>query len=199
MIGATAVRHATEADVPALGDALGRAFLDDPVMRWFFPDDGRRAAYTRRFFRLRVQAMLAQDEVYTTDDHAGAAVWAQPGRWEAPPLASLMFVLRVMPMVGRRAPTLLRGWSKVDAAHPAEPHYYLAILGTDPDAQGRGVGSALIQPVLDDCDRNEIPAYLESSNPRNHPFYARHGFRITGDLVLPKGPRIWTMWREPLV
>jgi GNAT superfamily N-acetyltransferase len=193
----TTVRRADKADLDGVCRALARAFHDDPVMEWMFPDAARRVAQNDRFFRLRVSGLIKQEETYTTDDHAGAAVWAQPGRWEMGPLEGLAFVLRLMPMTRSRSPLLARGWQTVDAVHPREPHWYLAILGTEPEAQGKGVGSALLEPVLDDCDRNEVPAYLESSKERNVAFYARHGFRVTEELVLPEGPRIWAMWREP--
>jgi GNAT superfamily N-acetyltransferase len=176
---------------------LARAFGDDPVMSWMFPAAAGRVSKNERFFRQRVRSVLAQEEVYTTDDYAGAAVWCVPERWEVPPLEGLWFGLRVLPLVRTRAPVLLRGWSQVEDAHPREPHYYLAILGTEPDLQGRGVGSALLEPVLEGCDRDEIPAYLESSRERNIAFYARHGFRVTGELQLPEGPPIWPMWRDP--
>jgi GNAT superfamily N-acetyltransferase len=192
-----AVRRATRADLGPLSRALGRAFLDDPVMAWFFPDERRRMAYVEAVFRLRVGGLLKQDEVYTTDDHAGAAVWAQPERWEMRPLEGIGFVARLAPMVRSRLPLLARGWNLVDGAHPKEPHWYLAILGTEPEARGRGVGSALMAPVLEDCDRHEVPAYLESSKESNLDFYARHGFRVTGELTLPDGPKVWPMWRDP--
>jgi hypothetical protein len=51
--------------------------------------------------------------------------------------------------------------------------------------------------VLDDCDRNEVGAYLESSKESNLAFYGRHGFRVTDELTLPDGPVIWSMWRDP--
>jgi hypothetical protein len=51
--------------------------------------------------------------------------------------------------------------------------------------------------VLERCDRDGIGAYLESSKPRNLDFYARFGFRSTGELSLPYGPKMWPMWREP--
>ena len=86
---------------------------------------------------------------------------------------------------------------KIERSHPPAPHYYLAVLGTDPEAQGRGVGSALMRPVLDACDRDGIPAYLESSKERNIDFYARHGFRVTEEVRMPKGPPVWPMWRDP--
>jgi GNAT superfamily N-acetyltransferase len=194
---APAVRRAGREDLRPVAGALARAFHDDPVMEWFFPGERRRAAHVERMLRLRVGGLLKQDEVYTTEDHVGAAVWAQPGGWEMPPLEGLAFVARIAPMVRTRLPLLVRGWSMIDRAHPREPHWYLAILGTEPRSQGRGVGSALIQPVLDDCDRNGVPAFLESSKEANIAFYARHGFRVTGELTLPDGPTVWPMWRDP--
>jgi ribosomal protein S18 acetylase RimI-like enzyme len=198
VIGAPpAVRRATRDDVPAVSAALARAFLDDPVMEWFFPDERRRSDHIEALFRLRVAGLLKQDEVYTTEDRSGAAVWAQPDRWEMPPFEGLAFVARLFPMVRTRLPLLARGWTRIDRAHPKEPHWYLAILGTEPAARGRGAGSAMLQPVLEDCDRNEVAAYLESSKEENLAFYARHGFRVTDEITLPEGPPIWPMWRDP--
>jgi GNAT superfamily N-acetyltransferase len=191
------VYRASRADLDPVCNALARAFHDDPVMAWFFPDDAARVDLNARFFKMRVRGLLAQEEVYTTDDQAGAACWAQPGRWEMGPLEGLRFALRVAALTRTRTPLLARGWQIVDAAHPREPHWYLAILGTEPARCGEGIGSALLQPVLDDCDRNEVGAYLESSKEENIAFYARHGFRVTDELTLPDGPPIWPMWRDP--
>jgi predicted N-acetyltransferase YhbS len=85
----------------------------------------------------------------------------------------------------------------VERKHPKAPHYYLATLGTEPDFQRKGVGSAVMQPVLDRCDADGVPAYLESSKEVNVPYYRRHGFEVTDELKLPDGPTLWLMWREP--
>jgi predicted N-acetyltransferase YhbS len=92
---------------------------------------------------------------------------------------------------------VLRGLGQVEARHPDRPHLYLAVLGVDPGRQGDGVGSALIRPGLELCDREGLPAYLETGKERNLAFYGRHGFRVTEELTLPKGPPIWLMWRDP--
>ncbi len=92
----------------------------------------------------------------------------------------------------------VRTLSTVEKRHPASPpHYYLAVLGTDPDLQGKGIGSSLLKPVLDMCDRDGVGAYLESSKEQNIAFYARHGFEKTGEVRLPGGPTVWPMWRDP--
>ena len=89
------------------------------------------------------------------------------------------------------------GISAVEKKHPSAPHYYLMALGVDPDLQGRSVGTQLMRPVLDKCDAEHMPAYLESSKERNVPLYERNGFKVTETMVIPNGgPKIWLMWRD---
>lgn len=88
--------------------------------------------------------------------------------------------------------------ARPSAAIRGGEHWYLAALGTDPEAQGRGLAAAVLAPVLDGCDTDGLGAYLESSKEQNLPFYARHGFAVTGTIDLSRGgPRLWTMWRDP--
>ncbi len=101
---------------------------------------------------------------------------------------------------GLRLPISVVTLEKAEKLHPRAPHWYLALLGTDPDRQGSGLGSAALQPVLDLCDTEGQAAYLESSKEGNVPFYERHGFEVTGTVDLGRGgtgPRLWLMWREP--
>jgi ribosomal protein S18 acetylase RimI-like enzyme len=191
------VRKATPADLSALTGALSRAFDDDPVMEWLFPDPRKRPRWTRAFFGVRVRQLLRQEEVWTTGDCAGAAVWAQPERWELSLGETLDMMARIGRGVGRRTVRGLRGLSLIEKHHPHEPHWYLAVLGVDPPAQGQGLGSALLEPVLRACDGDGVAAYLESSKERNVAFYARHGFRVTEEVRMPKGPPLWLMWRDP--
>ena len=85
----------------------------------------------------------------------------------------------------------------VERRHPADRHLYLAVLGVEPVRQGGGLGSTLIQPGLGLCDGEGLAAYLETGNERNLAFYGRHGFDVTGELTLPKGPPVWLMRRPP--
>jgi ribosomal protein S18 acetylase RimI-like enzyme len=191
------LRKATPADVPALAGVLSRAFDDDPVMAWLFPDPRRRPRWLNTFFEVRLRQLMRQEEVWATADAAGAALWAQPDRWKLSAGETASMLLRIVRGVGRRTPRGLRGLALIEEHHPSEPHWYLAVLGVDPSAQGEGLGSALLAPVLRSCDEDGVPAYLESSKERNIAFYARHGFRVTEEVQMPKGPPIWLMWREP--
>ena len=153
-------------------------------------------AWNRRFFRFRLRSLLRQEEVWTTEDRAGAALWAPPERWRLG-LRETLRMARFFPATGRRTAQLFRGLAMIEARHPETPHWYLAVLGTEPSRQGEGIGSRLLQPVLDACDADEVPAFLESSKESNIAFYARHGFRVTEEVRLPGGPPVWLMWRDP--
>jgi ribosomal protein S18 acetylase RimI-like enzyme len=86
----------------------------------------------------------------------------------------------------------------MEERHPDDrSHWYLFILGTEQAAQGQGLGSALLDHMLGRVDADGMPAYLESSSERNLALYGRHGFEVTSEVVIPGGPRIWLMWREP--
>lgn len=79
-----------------------------------------------------------------------------------------------------------------------QQHWYLMILGVDPPRQGQGLGSAVILPVLDRADRENLPCYLETAKERNLPFYRKHGFEVVVEDDLPRGgPHFWTMLRQP--
>lgn len=194
----TDVRKARPGDVPAMVDALARAFYDDPVFNWLFPDDARRLARSRKYFHGRARLLMKQDETYTVDGAPAGAMWARPGEWRDPPLSALRQILALVPALGSRLPRALGGLREIEERHPRAPHWYLAVLGTDPPRQGEGIGSALLAPVLADCDRLEVPAYLETGTERNVAFYTRHGFKVTSEVQLPGGPPLWLMWRDPV-
>jgi ribosomal protein S18 acetylase RimI-like enzyme len=178
---------------------LARAFMDDPVAEWSCRPDSLRHSVLERFYVTRTRQLLAHEEVWITGKSASAALWAPPKRWKLTPVQDATLSRGLLhPRLIARLPLVVAGLLGLQRRHPAAPpHWYLAFLGTDPSAQGQGLGSAVLRPVLEQCDSDGVAAYLESSKERNIDFYARHGFRVTSELRLPRGPRVWPMWREP--
>jgi ribosomal protein S18 acetylase RimI-like enzyme len=200
MATGSSVRKATLADAPRLAQALASAFQDDPVIAWVFPDQHRRRAVLPAFMEFRLRKLaFPHDQVWMTADGSAAAVWLPPtGRWQLPLPQRLGLLPALVRFLGLRTASVLAGLDRMEQRHPHDPpHWYLFILGTEPAAQGRGLGSALLAEVLTRVDADGMPAYLESSNERNLAFYGRHGFEITSEVAIPGGPRIWPMWREP--
>ncbi len=194
----SSVRHAQPTDVPTLTRMLVRAYMDDPVAEWTCKSDPLRAKTLASMYSARLRELLAHGGVWTNAERTTAAVWTPPGRQTSiRPSAALLRCL-LDPRMLTRLPVLARGHREMQRKHPHEPpHWYLSLLGTDPDARGHGLGSAVLQPVLAKCDSAGVGAYLESSKPRNLDFYAQFGFRTVGELRLPYGPKLWPMWREP--
>jgi GNAT superfamily N-acetyltransferase len=193
------VRKARADEVPRLAAALASAFYDDPAFQWVLPDDARRMDIEERAFALWLRKLwLPQDECYTTEGVVGVAVWELPGKWKV----SLLELLRLLPgmtrIFGRRLPRVMGALSALDKNHPEELHYYLPYIGVGPEWQGRGLGAALMQPMLTRCDSEGMPAYLDATTPRNRALYERHGFEVTEEFTLGKGsPPLWRMWRKP--
>jgi ribosomal protein S18 acetylase RimI-like enzyme len=195
------IRRVTHADLPVLTRTLARAYHDDPVAVWACKGDVLRLAMLEGLYRVRLRQALVHREIWATSELSSVAVWVPPpGRWNTTMRQDLAVARACLhPRLMARLPLLAVGLSSVQRKHPLEPpHWYLSLLGTDPGARGHGLGSAVLQPVLERCDADGVGVYLESSKERNIDFYARFGFCVTGELRLPRGPTMWPMWREPL-
>ncbi|HTZ13583.1 MAG TPA: GNAT family N-acetyltransferase [Mycobacterium sp.] len=198
-------RPAQKADISGLSQALGRAFYDDPVSIWIMPDDKSRVAHLRKFFATvtRHHHLAGGGAEVATDGSTigAAALWDPPGRWkqsareQAMMLPSFLLGFGFRLATGRKLGELL---GQMKQHHPEEPHWYLAVLGSDTIVRGKGYGHALMRSRLDRVDAEHAPAYLESSKFENIAYYQRFGFEVTGELVMPDGgPTLWPMWRAP--
>jgi ribosomal protein S18 acetylase RimI-like enzyme len=200
---AATVRKANTDDVAPMTETLARAFESDPAFSWVLRNDAPRIDALRRGFELFLRRVwLADGETYTTADGVAVAVWEPPGAWRHGIGEQLRLLPAAIGAFRRHFPRALRALSVLEGGHPAEPehppHYYLAFLGVDPEWQGRGLGSAVLAPVLARCDADGVPAFLEASTPRNRVLYERHGFEAMDEFTLGRGaPPQWRMWREP--
>ncbi|MFC0600409.1 GNAT family N-acetyltransferase [Streptomyces palmae] len=198
----TVARHEHVGELSAV---LARAFHEDPVMSWIFPDpEVRRRALPKVFSTmLRHQHLRHGASEFTTDGSGritGGALWDPPGHWKEPAWRELLALPSYIRASGRGSARAAAFMGAMQKIHPAEPHWYLSIVGTDPDprVRGQGSGTALLRSRLDRCDEAGLPAYLESTNPVNVTYYERFGFTVVQEVTAPRGgPVISTMWRKP--
>jgi len=193
----TEVRRARPEDVPRVARTIARAFFEDPAYVALLPDASTRVERTTRFIERMLRVVyLPQNEVWITDDGNACAAWALPGQWHVGFLTQLRLV-SLATLFRAQSFLALRMLGPLESKHPKTPHHYLAFLGVDPDAQGRGLGTKVLRPVLERCDVEQVDAYLESTNPKNHAFYRRQGF-VTGETVaLPSAVTASLMTRTP--
>ncbi|MER6320659.1 GNAT family N-acetyltransferase [Streptomyces coelicoflavus] len=202
-----AIRTAGADDRDLVVRLLDEAFQDDPVSSWVFPGEEYRRRTHHRLMAAFTDAVLADGRIDVTEDGAACALWlpvpadehpgAEPDSGSEADVEDVPVRIReAVDPDNERVEAIAR---LTDGIHPTgRAHAYLWMIGVVPGRQGEGLGTALIESVLDRCDREGLPAYLEASSARGRVLYERLGFEFTGRaLDLPDGPRMWPMWREP--
>ncbi|MFI1018929.1 GNAT family N-acetyltransferase [Streptomyces sp. NPDC020965] len=214
------VRRAGSSDRETVVRLLDAAFQDDPVSGWVFPDEeGRRATHPLLMGAI-VDIVLEAGRVEVLADGSAVALWMSvpdgergrqgheaahesdpdsdsgDGDGEAEDEADGPAQLRAaIDPDNERIETMGRLTAEI---HPRHPHEYLWLIAVDPARQGEGRGTALLRPTLDRCDREGSALYLEASSARGRDLYRRLGFTtMERTLVLPDGPTLWPMWRDP--
>lgn len=192
------------ADHTEIVAVLARAFWHDPLFD--FLSDGDLLSEYRvlpRVFRTAMTDFRVEEaELYVADVSGrprSFAGWLGPGTFPRSRTARLVRDGRAAALLARlhhrrAAAALLR---EVDRRHPTQPHWYLALLGTDPGAQGRGLAGAVLSPVLGRCDLEGVPAYTETQKEENVAWYGRRGFEMIDELHVRGAPPIWRLWRDP--
>ncbi|MDL5203751.1 GNAT family N-acetyltransferase [Streptomyces sp. ALI-76-A] len=191
-----AIRTAGEEDRDLVIRLLDEAFQDDPVSGWVFPGDEYRRTTHHRLMAAFTDIVLADGRIDLTEDGSACALWLSVSADEHADEEGPALVREAVDPQNERVELIGRLTADV---HPSErAHAYLWMIGVSPERQGEGLGTALITSVLDRCDREGVPAYLEASNARSRTLYERLGFTVVDrPLDLPDGPRMWPMWREP--
>jgi ribosomal protein S18 acetylase RimI-like enzyme len=188
------VRQTKRADeLPAI-HAVVLAFATDPIARWCWPDPHQYLTSMPGFTRAFAGGAIAQGGAYCTDDYSGAALWLPPNMHADEEVVGEIVENTVGESVRGDLQEMMQ---QMATYHPAEPHWYLPMIGVDPAHQCKGYGDALMRYALERCDRERSLAYLESSNPRNISLYKRHGFEALGTIQVGSSPPMVPMLRRP--
>jgi ribosomal protein S18 acetylase RimI-like enzyme len=183
---------------------LARAFRDNPLnLAVIGRSSEQRERANLHGMRMTLRAASGQGLLLrgcepdaAADAVHGALIAIPPGSHPLPP-APLLDQLRCTLGQGWR---VMRRWGEVHEvlreAHPVLPHWYVFVVGVDPERQGRGIGRAMLDTLLERIDASSEPAYLETDREENVDFYGRAGFRVA-DAREIFGTPIWTLWRKP--
>jgi ribosomal protein S18 acetylase RimI-like enzyme len=171
-----------------------KAFADDPAARWMYPDAADYFGNFPHFVRVFGGKAFESGTAEHLDEFFGAALWLPPG--VQPDEKALGDFLQATSSKDDQA-ALFSVFEQMGTFHPTMPHWYLPLIGVDPERQGKGLGSMLLERALRRCDHNGQPAYLEATNSRNVALYERHGFEIIGTIQAGSSPEIVPMLRPP--
>ena len=192
-----------ESRVDEASHVLARAFYDDPLQTYVFPDPAQRAALSPAHFAPLIRYGLLAGDVWTTPGVvAGVSIWWPPEHITMSDEALERSGFNALPdTIGQDA--FERFMNMLDHIEPfhrrdmPRPHWYAMVIGVDPSMKGQGVGSRLVAKTLQQADANGVPCYLETCQPSNVAFYQKNGFDVllTG-TESTSGLRYWTFQRE---
>jgi GNAT superfamily N-acetyltransferase len=188
------IHHAGRRDADRCIAALTLAFSSDPACRWAWPDPRQFLNAFPGFVRAFGGQAFDAGTAYRVGDYWGVALWLPPG--ESPDEEALVNLIR-RTVANDLQDELLAVFEQQAAYHPQEPHWHLPLVGVDPARQNHGLGAALLIQKLTECDRDQLPVYLEATSPRNVPLYERHGFEALATIQLGTSPPITPMLRRP--
>ncbi|MET9830478.1 GNAT family N-acetyltransferase [Streptomyces sp. NPDC006385] len=192
-----AIRTAGEADRELVVRLLDAAFQDDPVSGWVFPGEEHRRTTHPLLMAAFTDIVLTVGRIDVTEDGTACALWMSvPADAHDQDDEGPARLREAIDPENERVELIGRLTARI---HPVgRAHEYLWMIAAAPEHQGEGLGTALIASVLDRCDREGLPAYLEASSARSRKLYERLGFELLDrPLDLPDGPQMWPMWREP--
>jgi GNAT superfamily N-acetyltransferase len=191
------IRKASRDDLPKLALALARAYHRDPVWSFLLPDEAQRERALRRYFTIELRDVaLPHDTTWTTESAIGAVLCLPPGKWRLSVVTMVRRGPAFLQAFGSELPRALRAFTLLERVHPSDPHHFIAYAGVSPEWQGEGIGGALVSRLLERCDAEGSPCYLEATSERAAAFYHRHGFVVTDEVRLKHGPPLWLMWRD---
>jgi GNAT superfamily N-acetyltransferase len=169
------------------------AFVTDPVARWIYDDPHQYLLHIPRLFRALGKSSFEAGAAQRTNDVLGVALWLPPGvHGDDGPLEA---VIAGSIAVEKQA-EVAAVFERTEHYRPAEPHWYLSLIGVEALHRNKGCGAALLRHRLRQCDREHLPAYLWSSNPLNTSLYQRHGFETVGTVRVGSSPSIFPMLRN---
>jgi GNAT superfamily N-acetyltransferase len=198
------VRHIGDGERNEVVAVAARAFWHDPLFDFFTRDLLHEHELLARLFGAYLKDLTGPYAEVWVGEHEGRpralAGWLAPGGYPRSTVQELVRTLRALRVISRARQRILalRLLQEVDKRHPHEPHWYLSLLATDPSIQGRGMGTALLRPVLARCDEDGMPAYLETQKRDNVTWYARAGFAVAEVVEVAGAPPVWCLRREPV-
>ena len=172
--------------------SLVLGFATDPLARWFWPDARTHLSGGPAFDAFGGPS-LDSGTTYITENYEGVALWMPPG---VEPDEERMIPILEATVPEDRLEDVFGVFEAMESFHPEEDCWYLPLIAVDPYYQGQGFGSQLMKHALARVDEDGLPAYLESSNPRNISLYERHGFEIMGEIQIGTSPVVTPMIRR---
>ena len=166
-------------------DILTKSFDTNQSVNYIVKQDEKRVQRVRSLMDYSFEVCYSFGDVFLSDDKKGCALITYPDKKKTTLKSILLDIKLIVSAVGLMniKKTLARE-SLINKMHPKEPMYYLWFIGIDPEHQNEGIGSILLDDIIEDSEHKQRPIYLETSTVKNLPWYKKFGFQIYHELDL---------------
>lgn len=199
----TSLLRLDKSNVQLATEVLVRAFQNYPLLKFYYPDSSSRRKINRYLCSISTYFGIHFGEVYASSPNLeGIAVWLPS---ECYPMG-LWNIIRSVPISelfgfgisgGLRMSAVGRYVDKLHKRLAPFNHWYLLLLGVDPQFQGRGYASKLLSPMLRRTDQEKLPCYLETNDEADVRIYHHFGFKVIEEGVIPDTSiKNWIMIRD---
>jgi GNAT superfamily N-acetyltransferase len=179
------MKRATNSDKAKIIEILTRSFDDNKSVNYVVKQDQNRVERIKNLMDYSFNVCNEFGEVWMSDDKQAVALILFPDKKRSSFRTLLWDLKLALSVIGiDRVSAVLKREAMIKSNHPKEPIAYLWFIGVNPQLQGKGVGSAFIKEVIQECERKKRPIYLETSMEKNLPFYKKFGFEIFQSLQL---------------
>ncbi len=180
-------------DYQRISPLLARAFFDDPVFAWLFPDHTTRLARMKRLFALLLRLHGPTARIVRGRNFDAASIWQPPGTAVLPFSTIARNAPQLLGIFGRHVLRSLALSKAIESHFPGGRFWYVHFVGVEPEMQGSGWGHAMMRQGLMIAGQDGLPTYLETARASNASFYESMGFRVIEEWDVENGPHFWSL------
>lgn len=179
------MKNANRNDKSLVVEILAKSFDTNLSVNYIIKQDGRRRQRIRALMDYSFEVCTAFGNVFLSDDNKACALIVYPDKKRLSFQSILLDFNLIFQSVGiGNIKKTLNREKIIKNIQPRIPMSYLWFIGVEPDSQGMGIGSKLLQEVIDYSNSNSRPIYLETSTVKNLPWYEKFGFELYNEQEL---------------
>ena len=175
-------------------EILSRSFDDNKSINYIAKQDEKRQQRIRSLMSYSFDICMEKGHIFLSEDASACVLILDPSRRMNPVKKAILDLQLAVQCIGmERIGKVMEREKLIKAHQPVVPFYYLWFMGVMPESQGKGVGSKLMEEVLQHYDHDRRPFYLETSAERNLGWYEKFGFSIFNEIDI--GYKLYQMLR----
>ena len=178
---------------------LSRAFYNDPYYVFIMPNDKKRMEQLQWWMRILLRYTYKYGSIHYTNDFKSVAMWVGPDKpiiddAKIGYMGLMLYPFKIGVLNFRRLLDISGQWNK-EHKKLNKRHYYLMVIGVEPEFQQKGIGSRLMQVGLKKADDEKLECFLETVTYEDVKFYIKHNFEVILNKGFGEKNQYWLMKR----